>query len=234
MIKKLVRWVYNTPLLLRFREFIGLFLLDARILILVYPDSQTCDVLDIIKKIRNERRVLLRGVEAFYLFMAVKNTMKVKGDIAEVGVCNGSSAKLICEAKDSKPLHLFDTFEGIPKVDEIDSDIFHIGQYKATIENVKSYLAGYENIYFYKGIFPETAGPIKDKKFSFVHLDVDTYESTLNCLNFFYPRMSNGGVIISHDYQSSAGVTKAFGEFFADKPEPLIEMLSRQCLVVKT
>lgn len=39
----------------------------------------------------------------------------------------------------------------------------------------------------YQGIFPDTAGPIRESVFSFAHLDVDTYQSTLSCLEFLYP-----------------------------------------------
>lgn len=46
--------------------------------------------------------------------------------------------------------------------------------------------------------------------------------------------MTKGGVIISHDYPSAAGVKKAFDEFFKDKPEPIIQISGSQCLVVKT
>jgi len=38
---------------------------------------------------------------------------------------------------------------------------------------------------------------------------------------------------MSHDYVPSDGVRKAFDEFFADKPEPLIEMSGSQVLMVK-
>ena len=64
--------------------------------------------------------LLLEDIEAYYIFMAVKRTQKVPGDIAEVGVYKGGSAKIICSAKGDKSLHLFDTFEGLPKVDDID------------------------------------------------------------------------------------------------------------------
>jgi len=94
-------------------------------------------------------------------------------------------------------------------------------------------LEKYKNVHFYKGLFPATAGSVKDKKFSFINLDVDTYESTLNCLKFFYSRMNRCGVIISHDYISATGVRKAFDEFFKDKPEPIIELSGSQCLIVK-
>jgi len=52
-------------------------------------------------------------------------------------------------------------------------------------------------------------------------------------LEYFYPRMIPGGVILSHDYSLLAGVEKAFTEFFADKPEEVIDLPTTQCLVFK-
>jgi hypothetical protein len=86
---------------------------------------------------------------------------------------------------------------------------------------------------FHKGLFPVTTEPVKDKAFSFVHLDADLYESTMAGLNFFYPRMSPGAILICHDYLTSNGVNAAFRTFFADKPEPVIELTGYQCMVVK-
>jgi hypothetical protein len=94
-------------------------------------------------------------------------------------------------------------------------------------------LQGYEGVSFYAGRFPETAGPVMERRFSFVNLDVDLYESTSAGLEFFYPRMVSGGMILSHDYSVLAGVRRAFDEFLADKPEGLVEMPTTQCLVVK-
>jgi hypothetical protein len=62
---------------------------------------------------------------------------------------------------------------------------------------------------------------------------VDLYESTLSCLRFFYPRLSPGGILISHDYLTAEGVNAAFREFFAGKPEPVIELTGYQCMIVK-
>ena len=201
----------------------------------IVPIGETSDL---ISKIKKEVGVLLSVNEARQIYLAVISTKKVPGDVAEAGVYQGGSAKLICEAKGDKTLHLFDTFEGLPDIGEFDgssyNDPFCEGQFKSSLEDVKHYLAGYKNVYFYKGLIPSTFGHVKDKSFSFVHLDVDLYESTLNCLKFFYPRMSRCGVIISHDYPGAFGVTKAFDEFFEDKPEPLIRVTDNQCLIVKT
>jgi hypothetical protein len=187
-----------------------------------------------LKKIRKETDLLLEDIEAYHIHMAVRQTGKVPGDIAEVGVYKGGSAKIICEAKGDRPLHLFDTFEGLPKVDDIDMVWpFYEGKFAASYDSVWQYLGSCSNVYFYKGIFPDTSGPVMDKKFSMVNLDVDTYESTKKCLEFFYSRMSPGGIIISHDYITAPGVKKAFDDFFAERTEPVLETAGSQCLVVK-
>ena len=187
-----------------------------------------------LKKIRSETELLLEDIEAYHIYMTVKRTGKVPGDIAEVGVYRGGSAKIICSAKGERALHLFDTFEGLPKVDEVDLVWpFYEGKFSASFEGVKDYLNSERNVFFYKGVFPDTSGPVQDTTFSHVNLDVDTYESTKKCLEFFYPRMSPGGIIICHDYLTAPGVQKAFDEFFSDKAEPVIETAGSQCLVVK-
>ena len=63
---------------------------------------------------------------------------------------------------------------------------------------------------------------------------MDLYKPTLESIEFFYPRMKKGGIIISHDYSVALGVRRAFDEFFKDKPEPIIQMAGSQCLIVKT
>ena len=202
--------------------------------IIYFHDPERLEVINLIRKIKNETEMLLADNEAYQVFMLIKKTEKINGDIAEVGVYKGGSAKLICEAKGNKALHLFDTFEGLPNLSNVDNPKqFHKGEFSVIFEDTKESLKEYSNVYFYKGLFPFTADPIKDKRFSFVHLDVDLYESTLNCLEFFYQRMNKGGIIISHNYIDTPGVKKSFDDFFENKPEPIIEMSGSQCLIVK-
>lgn len=201
--------------------------------VLYYNDPIRARTIKIIKKIRSEIEMLMHDNEAYQVYMLAEKTAKIKGDVAEVGVYTGGSAKLICEAKGDRVLHLFDTFNGLPNLSKNDNQKqFHVGQYPASLDKVKNYLKNYKKVYFYKGIFPNTAVSLKNKKFSFVHLDVDIYQSTLDCLRFFYPRMNKGGIIISHDYINSPGVKKAIDEFFQNKPEPIIE-IAQQAMIVK-
>jgi hypothetical protein len=198
------------------------------------PHQKDTKGIALIKRIKEETEMLLLDQEAYLIYAMVKKTEKIEGDIAEVGVYKGGSSKLI-RAATKKTLHLFDTFEGLPGIcAKDDAKLVQSGEYSAPLESVKNYLADYPDIHFYRGLFPATAEPVKDKRFSFVHLDVDLYESTLNCLKFFYTRMNRGGVIIGHDYPTLGGVKKAFDEFLEDKPEIIIEPFATgQCLIVK-
>lgn len=221
------------------RSKLGLIIISAvrarRGVVEFYADSERREMLDVVARVRKERKLLLSDLEALVIMSCVRSAAKVPGDIAEVGTYQGASSKLIAEARaaDAGSVHLFDTFEGLPKIQEIDRSTFKTGQYGADFEDVSNYLSAYPNIFLYKGLFPETAGPVRDKKFSFVHLDVDLYESTKLALEFFYPRMSPGGIIVSHDYPTAPGVKEAVDEFMQGKAEPVLELSARQCCIVK-
>lgn len=216
------------------RQSVNYALATKNGVIVYYNTPERAKAMDLIHQIKKENDMLLFDNEAYQIYMAAKASAKIYGDIAEVGVYKGASAKIIAQVKGKKSLHLFDTFEGLPEISKIDNpEQFYKGKFVVTFEDVKKYLKKYPNVFFYKGLFPQTAGPVKNKTFSFVNLDVDLYESTKNCLEFFYPRMTKGGIIISHDYIDAAGVKKAVDEFFRDKPETVLELSGSQCLIVK-
>ena len=107
------------------------------------------------------------------------------------------------------------------------------GHYAASLESVQAFLAGHDNISFHPGLFPQSGAACADLRFSFVHLDVDLKSSTLGCLEFFYPRMLPGGVILTHDYSYLDGVREAFAEFCAERAERPIELPSSQAMLFK-
>ena len=189
--------------------------------------------LEILQKIGDNRGA--DNEENYTLYSSVKSTSHLRGNIAEVGVYKGGTAKLISEVKGTKNLYLCDTFEGLPETKDKDQFVQKGWLHDTSVESVKEYLKSYENINFLKGIFPHTSEPIIDKEFSFVHLDTNLYQSTLDSLEFFWPRMVTGGRIVSHDYNTTSmpGVKKAFLEFFADQKEKLIEIADSQIMVIK-
>ena len=186
----------------------------------------------LLRRVISETDMLLLEDEAYQLLSCARATGKIQGDIAEVGVYRGGSARLMCEVRGNRSLHLFDTFEGLPPTNQVDSR-FGAGQYAASFEDVQRYLAPFPNVQIYKGRFPATSAPIADRQFSFVHLDVDLYEPTRDSLEFFYPRLNPGGIFLIHDYLWAEGVRKAVQQFFATRPEPILELAGAYCGVVK-
>lgn len=148
------------------------------------------------------------------------NNKKIEGSIAELGVYKGYIARELNILFKERKLYLFDTFEGFDNRDieyerTLGSNKKIINNFSDTsVERVKSILPYPENVVFSKGYFPETAVSIEDK-FALVSLDTDLYLPTLNGLRYFYKRLSNGGRILVHDYNSSQFplVKKAVDDF---------------------
>jgi len=177
-------------------------------------------------------------IQRYNLWSLSKRVAGRPGVFAEVGVYRGGSAKILCETKGNATLHLFDTFKGMPRVDPTSDGGFHEGQFSdVTLDSVRSYLAKYQGVEFHPEIFPASSSDLMNKQlvFQFVHLDVDIRQSTFDALNFFYPLLAPGGLLISHDYGDPEvpGVRLAFEDFMRDKPEKLLELGATQVLLEK-
>ncbi len=170
-------------------------------------------------------------LEAMEIYQAVRSVEHIPGSMAEVGVYRGGSAAVLLSASAEKKLHLFDTFAGLPHAEHR----FRPGQFAGSLPDVRRNLERFQGrIEFHEGYFPdETCHDVENEVFSFVHLDMDLYPGTLGALNFFWPRIAEGGILISHDYPRLEGVVRAFTEFFAGKVTPVIPLSGVQCLVVK-
>lgn len=143
------------------------------------------------------------------------------GNVAELGVFRGDFAREINKVFSSKKLYLFDTFEGFCEQDAEKeyragySQINRKGYFSNTSEDiVMSKMLYPEQVEIRKGFFPQTAEDLEDC-FCFVNLDADLYAPTLAGLEYFYPRMVDGGIILIHDYFSKAfaGAREAVREF---------------------
>lgn len=146
---------------------------------------------------------------------------KVMGNLAELGVYKGLTARLIHHYLPERTLHLFDTFSGFDKKDlvielsktgvERNGAQFSDSSLDEVVLNIEK---RNDNVNIYKGHFPESI-PVElhAQRFAFVHIDVDLYEPTLTGLNFFYNKLSEGGCLLVHDYNAWIGVRKAVDEF---------------------
>jgi hypothetical protein len=154
---------------------------------------------------------------------------EVPGDTAECGVYEGSSSWLICAGTrgSGRTHHLFDSFEGLSAPVAADGGYWVAGDLSAQEEVARRNLVPFEDsLVFHKGWIPARFDEVKDKRFAFVHVDVDLAEPTRDSIQFFYPRLSPGAVLVCDDYGSSMcpGATAAVDEFLADKPEKMLAL----------
>ncbi|MEI9897143.1 MAG: TylF/MycF/NovP-related O-methyltransferase [Chthoniobacter sp.] len=56
------------------------------------------------------------------------------------------------------------------------------------------------NAQFHVGFIPETFRDVSIPQLAFAHIDVDLYQSVLDCVEFVYPRLTPGGVMLFDDY----------------------------------
>jgi hypothetical protein len=176
----------------------------------------------------------------YLLLSLAKHALLVPGDFAECGVCRGGTALLLARvmraSAKKRHLFLFDSFEGLP-VPTPDRDNFYgEGAFSfRDVEAVEKLLEGGEDFSVHKGWIPETFEDLGDKRFSFVHVDVDLYKSALDCCEFFYPRITAGGVMVFDDYGFPAcrGEKDAVDEFFAGRPEKPFVLPTGQGVVLR-
>lgn len=181
----------------------------------------------------------------YFLQSSLKSLAGVEGDVAECGVRNGkSSLYMLSVAGPERKFHLFDSFEGIsdprPELDKIDTAFIDGGEHRAYRTDdekaTRARLSEYgKQVRIYKGWIPEKFRKVSDQKFCLVHIDVDLYDPTIQSLEFFYDRLSPGGMIICDDYGSGhfPGARQAMDDFFRERRETPIEVPQGQGFIIK-
>lgn len=153
---------------------------------------------------------------------------KIPGAFAEVGVYKGDSAAILHAFDPGRELYLFDTFTGFPAYD-LEGETGEAATYTtdnfadADAEHILTKFDNKDNIHLQMGYFPDTVKGLEEKRFALVNLDADLYNPTKAALEFFYLRLSPGGVIFIHDYNIKwPGIIQAVDEFVRNIPETLV------------
>ena len=143
----------------------------------------------------------------------------VPGAAAELGVYRGGFARWLSALLPDRRLFLFDTFEGFDPAESAEEGAgFTEAHRNTSAEQVLAALPHPERAVIRQGLFPQTAAGLEAERFSLVSLDADLEESTLAGLRFFWPRMSEGGYLLLHDYNNPRlpGVRRALERFEAE------------------
>jgi len=160
----------------------------------------------------------------------------IKGSFVECGVWKGGSCMVMAYSlkKKSRKIYLYDTFTGMTEPGK--SDVFTYIDFDAKNEWKKKQRKGYnlwnyaslkevknnmdttkypkEKVIFIKGKVEDTIPEIIPNKIALLRIDTDWYKSTKHCLEYLYPKLVKGGVIIFDDYGHIKGAKKAIDEYF--------------------
>jgi O-methyltransferase len=172
----------------------------------------------------------LNSDRKWILYELLRLTQSVAGDTAECGVFQGASSYLICASNAQsgtgrKTHHVFDSFEGLSEPGPSDGVHWAPGDMRCEMAEVNKALAGFD-VVLHAGWIPARFTEVADRKFSFVHIDVDLAEPTRDSLAFFYPLMEKGGIILCDDYGFSTcrGATEAIDDYLRNKPEKMLAL----------
>jgi len=184
-----------------------------------------------------DRRSLVSRDRCYVLYSLARQAAHATGDFWECGVYKGGTAAMLAallrDIAPSRKLHLFDTFQGMPETDA-GKDVHRKGDFSDTsLSKVKAYLGGDERVIFHPGLIPATFAGLESERIAFAHIDVDIYKSIIDSLDFIWPRLSSGGVVVFDDYgfPTCPGARQAVDTFFAQKPEVPLCLSTGQAIV---
>lgn len=166
-----------------------------------------------------DRRVSIASTPTDGLFLAeALLSTEAEGSVIECGCFSGgSTAKLSIVAKIlCKRLCVFDSFEGLPIVDQYNLRDYHFrrspeewvvkwtaGKYTSRLDKTKYNIERYGEISvctFHKGWFSNILNEENlPNKISFAFTDVDIPKSARECLIAIWPKLTDGGIYFSHD-----------------------------------
>ena len=132
-----------------------------------------------------------------------------------------------------------DTFSGVVKAGAKDG-AYRGGEHADTSLDIVNDLAsrmGLANIETLIGIFPEETGErIADHRFALCHIDVDVYQSGLDVLEWVWPRVPVGGVVVYDDYGFATcdGITRLVNERYVQRGAVTLHNLNGHAVVIKT
>ena len=179
------------------------------------------------------------------ILWAANQCMNVEGDFVECGTNKGGFARAIVDyvdlAKAGKNFYLLDTFEGLSaslftEEEKAAGRQEHFANvYTSCYDEVAQTFAPFPFVKLIKGMVPDTLVKVPSEKIAFLSVDMNSVVPEIAALDYFWDKLSNGGIIVLDDY---AYVTcdlqyKAHNEWAAGKGIKILTLPTGQGLIVK-
>ena len=185
---------------------------------------------------------LVDQYRCYELWQLIQEVSSTEGAILEVGVWRGGTGALIARRigmfAPGTRVYLCDTFSGVVKAS--DADVGYVnGEHADTSREVVTRLCarlGITNAAVLEGVFPdETARYVQESQIRFCHIDVDVYQSAKDVLDWVWPRLSHGGVVVFDDYGFSgcSGITRLVNSHRNSGDRVVVYNLNAHAVMVK-
>ncbi len=164
------------------------------------------------------------------------------GEYAEFGTYRAGCAFMMLATSGlpaSKRLYLFDTFAGFPLEMLNDAERaagLHGALADTSVEYVEARLGRWKDqVVIVAGDVFDTLARTETGPLAFVHMDLNLSKPTVVALEYAYPRLTSGAIVVFDDY-GGAGLEAqrvVVDKFFADKPEEVVALPSGQGMMIK-
>lgn len=160
---------------------------------------------------------------------------------AELGVYRGRSLQVLMTEGLASGANLhwtgIDTFAGLPPLSEIDRQLapensaylLRPAYDDTTRREVQAFLEPIgigDRMALHQGLLADVLSTLPERQYVFVNLSIKTHEAHTQALEYFYPRMRRGGVIVFDDiYNRRFPMAEtAVNTFLQDKPEQIFQL----------
>jgi O-methyltransferase len=131
--------------------------------------------------------------------------------------------------------YLLDTYRGIPTEMTRSSAALPL-EYSECFEAVKQTFAQFPNVRVIRGIVPNTLPDVDSERIAYLSIDMNCAEVEIAAAEFFWDKISAGGVVILDDYCYSEHYklqNKAFDEFARRRDIEVLALPTGQGLIFK-
>ncbi len=176
------------------------------------------------------------------ILWGARHASKLEGDFVECGVNKGGMARAIIDylgfERSGKKFYLFDTFEGFAVDLLLDSEKEKYAKgtpYSDSYAAVKETFREFSNVEIVKGAVPHTLNEVSIDKVAFLSIDMNCVQPEIAAMDFFWPKMAKGGVIILDDfaYTGFEGQNLAHTEWAKKNNIGILTLPTGQGLLVK-
>ena len=155
----------------------------------------------------------------------------------ECGVADGMTAHVLLRELEasgrSYRVHLYDSWDAMRESDLVEGEQMKTAWASLSLDRTKQNLASFsETTAYHAGYIPESLDESAPSAVSYLHIDLNAARPTEQALDWFWPRLVSGSVVLFDDYGSTryAETKDVVDAFFAGRSGSLLPLPTGQAM----